>query len=615
MPGLIDPTGTLRARAADVQVRPLADDEVLVPRTWLDAVLVEDAGAVESRVLPALLDLVAAHVEARGWFMPPPSDDVAGVLLSVRRSAARLAGMRDLPGNAHAGSAAIKGWFPSFWHVQGGPAEAARDRAKLTRVLRYRLGLNTRRETFDVTLAEIRRGFVVSGHAPSFFKPAVAAALYARYCPGDAPRVWDPSGGFGARMLGFFAMFPGGTYVCNEPAAATRADLIRLGERLAPHRASRAAAHVLPVGSEIAGPDDPVDLVFTSPPYFDRERYYDEPGQCWRDYPTREEWVEGYLIPTLTRAEAALRPGGHVVLNVHAPLRGLVVAAAGRVGLTLADELALVLQRGALQRRHGVTQEHHEPILVFRRTTGGAAAPDADAERWEPVEGTGGRYDVSTRGRVRSRTRGTLTILTGTVQASGYRAVGITRTKGGRTRTELVHRLVARAFLGEPPSEAHTDVRHLDGDKRNNRVSNLAWGTRSENMLDVVRHRRSHLVGAFPPHADPSAKSRPWYSGRTTDEGLVQTCLRLLDAGEITLRVMGRILDCSEDVAANIAAGRTHRAVVKAKRTPASRRSKARVAQILALIEEGRSREEVNAALDETLNHQAFYYYKAKLSP
>ena len=31
-------------------------------------------------------------------------------------------------------------------------------------------------------------------------------------------------------------------------------------------------------------------------------------------------------------------------------------------------------------------------------------------------------------------------------------------------------------------------VRHLDGDKENNRAENLAWGTDSENMIDQVRH-------------------------------------------------------------------------------------------------------------------------------
>lgn len=58
--------------------------------------------------------------------------------------------------------------------------------------------------------------------------------------------------------------------------------------------------------------------------------------------------------------------------------------------------------------------------------------------------------------------------------------------RDGRGRTEKVHRLIAIAFLGQP--EARQEVRHLDGDPSNNRVDNLKWGTRSENIRDSVRH-------------------------------------------------------------------------------------------------------------------------------
>lgn len=70
----------------------------------------------------------------------------------------------------------------------------------------------------------------------------------------------------------------------------------------------------------------------------------------------------------------------------------------------------------------------------------------------------------------------------------GYRRVRM-RTRSGTTY-EYVHRLVAMAFFGPPPTSKH-EVRHLDGTRDNNTVSNLAWGTRSENCLDTVRHGRN----------------------------------------------------------------------------------------------------------------------------
>jgi hypothetical protein len=50
-----------------------------------------------------------------------------------------------------------------------------------------------------------------------------------------------------------------------------------------------------------------------------------------------------------------------------------------------------------------------------------------------------------------------------------------------------VYRLVVMAYLPKRPSEKH-ETRHLDGNKNNNCVENLAWGTRKENAEDRERH-------------------------------------------------------------------------------------------------------------------------------
>jgi hypothetical protein len=51
-----------------------------------------------------------------------------------------------------------------------------------------------------------------------------------------------------------------------------------------------------------------------------------------------------------------------------------------------------------------------------------------------------------------------------------------------------VHRLVLFAFVGKPP-EGH-ECRHLDGNARNNDVSNLCWGTPQDNWDDRRKHGR-----------------------------------------------------------------------------------------------------------------------------
>ncbi len=55
-----------------------------------------------------------------------------------------------------------------------------------------------------------------------------------------------------------------------------------------------------------------------------------------------------------------------------------------------------------------------------------------------------------------------------------------------RGRVLTVHRLVLLAFVGECP--AGMECRHIDGDRLNSNLSNLAWGTHAENDADKRRH-------------------------------------------------------------------------------------------------------------------------------
>lgn len=55
----------------------------------------------------------------------------------------------------------------------------------------------------------------------------------------------------------------------------------------------------------------------------------------------------------------------------------------------------------------------------------------------------------------------------------------------GKNKPTLVHRLVAVAFLGPIPDGQ--EVNHLDGNKANNRASNLEYVTRKGNMAHAQR--------------------------------------------------------------------------------------------------------------------------------
>lgn len=117
------------------------------------------------------------------------------------------------------------------------------------------------------------------------------------------------------------------------------------------------------------------------------------------------------------------------------------------------------------------------------------------AERWRPIVGYPGLYEVSDHGHVRRVGR---RVLADRAAPGGYRAVNLWR--GGHARGHLVHVLVAAAFLGPVP--AGHEVNHRDGYKGNNHATNLEYLTRSDNL------RHAYAIGLRRP-TPPVGRNQP----------------------------------------------------------------------------------------------------------
>lgn len=118
------------------------------------------------------------------------------------------------------------------------------------------------------------------------------------------------------------------------------------------------------------------------------------------------------------------------------------------------------------------------------------------AEIWKDIKEYEGFYQISNLGRVRCCERidkigrhKSVRILTPNKQHNGY--LRICLHKDCKQKRFFVHRLVAEAFIPNSGNKPH--INHINGKKDDNRVENLEWATREENMQHAFNTGLTHI--------------------------------------------------------------------------------------------------------------------------
>ena len=110
-----------------------------------------------------------------------------------------------------------------------------------------------------------------------------------------------------------------------------------------------------------------------------------------------------------------------------------------------------------------------------------ASEQPCSTEIWRDIPGHEGRYQASTHGRIRSLKRNL--IMQGDL-VCGYLQIRLS--KNGLPDRRKVHHFVLETFVSPRPEGK--ECRHLNGDRTDNRLANLAWGTSAENGRDKASH-------------------------------------------------------------------------------------------------------------------------------
>lgn len=200
-------------------------------------------------------------------------------------------------------------YCPNFYDIENdkGVSFSSLWKAKnLEKILRW-----NRKSHSTPYMSEIKRGiyFCCGLTKNTMYRPQMMKLACIKYNP---KRVLDPCAGWGGRMLGAVAY--GAHYTAFEPNTITYSNLQKM-------------ANFLNIQNQVTLICDdarnmkqynisPVDMILTSPPYFDLEIYSHENTQSIQKTNTYREWADGFLRDIIKLGLEHLNPNGVSCWNV-----------------------------------------------------------------------------------------------------------------------------------------------------------------------------------------------------------------------------------------------------------------------------------------------------------
>ena len=221
----------------------------------------------------------------------------------------------------------------------------------------------------------VRRALeLVTGENVQNFKPQNARAIAEELCPVMWGNVYDYSCGYGGRLLGIGSSNMKYNYIGVEPNTETVKYLNYFNECI--EEAVGVKGTIIQNVSEEYQPSD-IDLAFSSPPYFNLEKYSDEDTQCMVRYKTLDDWFNGYVAPTIEQIYRGLNREGIFATNIadyktYGNKEFKVVEdwikTAERIGFKHVGTIKMMLNtRPGVGNQKLAGREKYEGVYVFRK--------------------------------------------------------------------------------------------------------------------------------------------------------------------------------------------------------------------------------------------------------
>ena len=166
----------------------------------------------------------------------------------------------------------------------------------------------------EVTMASLRSCIALRKYIASQFKPSAAKFMYDFF---DAKNVLDFSSGWGDRLSGFCSSENTISYTGIDPNKRVFDGYLKQKEMYFKYKNKKVELIESPAEDlNLEKLGKKFDFIFTSPPYFNVERYTHEGNQSWKRYKKLEDWLNNFLFVVLKKAWDCLEQNGVMAINI-----------------------------------------------------------------------------------------------------------------------------------------------------------------------------------------------------------------------------------------------------------------------------------------------------------
>lgn len=204
-------------------------------------------------------------------------------------------------------------FFPNFWNIKNEKNFSFSDAWNNPEIMdKVRIwGL---RGMSQLWLSWIRRAVFLTAGLPnsSFYRPHFAKQIISFVDHKKNGTLFDPCAGWGGRLLGTVSC--NWHYVACEPNIETYNNLIKMIDFLGVKK--YVTIYNIPAENFDYNNMKNIDIVLTSPPYFNLEKYSKEENQSYNKYQTYDIWEKKWLQPLVYNCQNILKKNGLSCWNV-----------------------------------------------------------------------------------------------------------------------------------------------------------------------------------------------------------------------------------------------------------------------------------------------------------